>query len=87
MLEEVLKIYSYRLPSLIEGHKYNAFPTHSWYNVVAGNEIFSKSVIDKEYTTYNVQQFSNDNFKNILKEYAERCYDHDIYLKEIRENK
>ena len=87
LLEEILDIYSYRLPSLIEGPKYNAFPTHSWYNVSAGNRIFSKNVIDKECATYNINNFSNNKFKELLKTYANKCYDHDIYLKEIKENK
>ena len=75
------------MPSLIEGPKYNAFPTHSWYNVSAGNRIFSKNVIDKECATYNINNFSNNKFKELLKTYANKCYDHDIYLKEIKENK
>jgi tryptophan halogenase len=84
LLQEILELYSYRLPSTIEGYKYNAFPVHSWYNVAAGNEIFSKTVIDKEYQTYNIQNFSNEKFKNTLQQYASTCYDHDAYLNKIK---
>jgi tryptophan halogenase len=84
MLEEILEIYNYRLPSLIESSTYNAFPTHSWYNVVAGNEIFSKELIEKECNTYNLKNFSNDNFKKLLKDYSDKCYNHDVYLNKIR---
>lgn len=87
LLKEILEIYTYRLPSLVESPLYNAFPTHSWYNVVAGNEIFSKEIIEKEFATYNLKNFSNENFKKTLKEYADRCYDHDKYLNKIRNEK
>jgi len=87
LLEEILEIYKHRLPSLIEGAKYNAFPTHSWYNVAAGNEIFSKSIIDKECATYNINRFSNENFKKELANFANRCYTHDEYLKEIKDSR
>lgn len=87
LLEEILDIYKHRLPSLLEGSKYNAFPTHSWYNVTAGNEIFSKNVIDKECATYNVNRFLNNEFKIQLTNFANRCYTHDEYLKEIRGTK
>jgi tryptophan halogenase len=87
LLEEILDIYSHRLPSLLESSKYNAFPAHSWYNVSAGNNIFSKHIINKECAAYNINKFSNENFKELLKKYSDQCYDHDTYLKEIRKNK
>lgn len=87
LLEEILEIYSYRFPSLVESALYEAFPTHSWFKVVAGNEIFSKSVIEKECLSYNIKNFSNDQFKKILKEYADKCYSHDVYLEKIRNKK
>lgn len=84
LLEELLEMYSYRLPSLIEGPKYNAFPTHSWYNVIAGNKIFSNDIVEKECITYNINNFSNSEFKSRLNNFAKNCFKHDDYLNLIR---
>lgn len=85
-LKLILEIFKYRLPSTTEHHLYRAFPSYSWYIVGAGNNFFSKDVIEKEYFTHNVESIADKtiSFKNKLNDVVANCVEHDQFLNYLR---
>lgn len=88
LLQEILDIYSYRLPSNLEANKYNTFPPFSWYLVGAGLDYFEKDIINSESKSYNIKEsLSTQNiydFKNNMNTVVDRCLQHNEFLRYLR---
>lgn len=87
-MEEIKQIIATRLPSTKENNLYNVFPADSWYIVGAGNNIFSRSIIEKEYNTYNISTIEKQTmeFKKHLEGIIDNCVSHDVFLDYLRNN-
>jgi tryptophan halogenase len=87
-LKEILDLYSYRLPSQLEGYMYNSFPSFSWFLVGAGIEYFTEENIRKEYESYNIKNSlapeSIDTFKKTFKYAVDNCAGHNEFLEYLR---
>mgnify|MGYP000504164162 CR=1 FL=1 len=88
LLQEILDIYSYRLPSNLEANKYNTFPPFSWYLVGAGLDYFEKDIIDSESKSYNIKESLSMqdiyDFKNNMNTVVDRCLQHNEFLRYLR---
>lgn len=86
-LKDILNIYKYRLPSNLESYQYNSFPPLSWLLVGAGIKYFEKDIVNKEQRSYNIKSNLSNQFKNTANIIADKCLDHDDYLKLLRNQK
>jgi tryptophan halogenase len=87
-LKLILEIINRRLPSTTENYLYNVFPSYSWLIVGAGNKFFDRSIIEKEYKTYNIPTIKDKTkkYKEELKRIISNCVDHDQFLDYLRNN-
>lgn len=91
VLENVLELYSYRLPSNIESYTYNAFPSFSWFLVGAGIDYFSEKVVNDEVRAYNVDYALTDKnrkqFRQTFDSIISKCINHNEFLNTLRYEK
>jgi tryptophan halogenase len=88
-LAKILDIYKYRLPSTLEKNLYHLFPVESWFTVSAGNQIFTRETVEKEYSSYNVNQSigtKSVDFSIYAEQICDLCVEHDEFLKYLRAN-
>lgn len=85
-LKDLTDILSYRTPSRSDQGITRQFPAESWFYCTAGQKYFSREIIEKEYYTYNVDNFVKDNesqIKDNINNLANQCVDHEEFLNSI----
>lgn len=85
-LNDLLKIFEYRLPITFDSSKTLSFVPESWYIVGAGIGYYNKEVITKDYINYNTQKIEPwlSQFKVDLIMAANQCIDHDGFLNTLK---
>lgn len=90
-LQEKLEIFKHRFPSqtIEDIMRFVPFESQSWYIVMAGNRLFDKAMVKKEYDSYNISKLVSphrEQFVNNLKFVAESALSHDAFLNYMRSN-
>ena len=86
-LEQILEIYSYRIPIGTDFCFNRTFNETSWILVGAGNNFFDMDIINKEYDLFNIKQNlgnSIEKFKSSLSLVEHNCIDHDDFIDYIK---
>lgn len=87
-LLQIMEKLKYRTPITKDAQVFNVFNEESWFVVGAGNKLFSRDIIEKEYNLYNIEdKLKNkiDSFKSNLDNLAKKCMDHDDLLNYLRQ--